>query len=148
MPDTTTYAKPADVAVLLGREFSTAEAAQCQGFLNDAEQQIRLKFPNLDELVEARTIDAATVALVEVRAARRVMLNPEAKQNERIDDYSYGRQGVVAESEVVITDDEWALLAPSATTSDSYSIRMANAGPGYRHVLNPAHSRRWLDDDC
>lgn len=143
-----TYAKPEDVAILLGRAFSTAEVAQCQGFLNDAEQQIRLKFPTLDDLVESHAIEAETVALVEVRAARRVMLNPEAKQNERIDDYSYGRTGVVAESEVVITDEDWSLLAPSATTSDSYSVRMSNAGPGYRYPLNAAHSRRWLDDDC
>jgi hypothetical protein len=144
----TTYATPEAVAVLLGRAFSTAELAQCQGFLNDAEAQIRLKFPTLDDLISERIIAAETVALVEVRAARRVMLNPDAKQNERIDDYSYGRTGVVAESEVVITDEDWALLAPSESTSDSYSVRMSNAGPGYRDVRNVAHSRRWLDDDC
>jgi|GEM_PF-5951752 len=130
-----TYAQPAEIAVLLGRAFTTEETAQAQGFINDAERQILRKYPTLTAMIAAGTVSVEDVRVVELRAGRRVMLNPDAKQNERTDDYSFGRIGAVADSEVVITDEEWSWLSPSVSTSDSFSIRMSGSGP--RETYSP-----------
>lgn len=124
-----TYAQPAEIAVLLNQTFTDGDTAQCQGFLDEAEGQILRRIPDLADRITAGTVKESDVASVEKRAVRRIMLNPDAKQNEKIDDYSFGRDGVVAESEVVITDEEWSWLIPQTAPGDSFSIALAGGGP-------------------
>lgn len=119
-----TYAVPADIAVLLGYTFTAEQTAQAQGFLDDAEWQIKDRIPDLAAKITAGDITADAVKRVEIRAVRRVMLNPEGKDNEKVDDYSYGFTDGVAESEVSITDQEWSWLIPQAAPGDAFSIRL------------------------
>lgn len=129
-----TYAAPAEVAVLLGRDFLASETAQCQAFLDDAEGQILERLPDLLANLTAGTLTAATIKRVEIRAVRRVMLNPEGKKTERLDDYSFGRDDVTASGEVYISDEEWSWLIPTMTSGDSFTIKGGNAGPYYVDV--------------
>jgi len=123
-----TVASPSDISPLLGVAFSTSQSAQCQAFIDQAEALIKLRYPNLTGL------DTGTVKLVEIRAVRRVMLNPDGRENERIDDASWKHNDSVAKSEVDITEEEWAFLAPAESTSssESFSIKLASDGPGER----------------
>ena len=123
-----TYAAPAEIAVLLGRDFLSAETDQCQGFLDEAEGMILERIPDLLAKIAANTITAATVARVERRAVRRVMLNPDGKKTERVDDYSYGRDDTTASGEVYISDEEWSWLIATVSPGDAFSIRPGNAG--------------------
>ena len=123
-----TYATPDEVSVLLGRDFSTAESAQCQGFLDDAEGMILERIPDLIAKIAAGALGFATVARVERRAVRRVMLNPEGKKTERVDDYSYGRDDTTASGEVYISGEEWSWLITTLSSGDAFSIRPGNAG--------------------
>jgi len=128
-----TLAQPSDISPLLGVTFTTVQSAQCQAFIDQAEALIKLRYPNLTGL------DAGTVKLVEIRAVRRVMLNPDAWENARIDDHSFKLNDAVAASEVEITDEEWAFLAPAESTasSESFSIKLASDGPSERYVRRP-----------
>lgn len=128
------YVQPAEISVLLGVTFSTAEIAQCAAFIAEAEGDILFRIPDLAAREIAGTTKAADVARVVRRAVRRVMLNPDAKDNEKVDDYSFGRSDSVASGELVITDEEWSWLVPSVSPGDSFSITMANAGP---RVITP-----------
>lgn len=120
-----TYATPAEIAVLLGVTFDTAQTAQCQAFLDDVEEQILERIPDLAARITAGTVTETAVKRVERRAVRRVMLNPDGKDNERIEDYSFGRNDSVAESEVFITDEEWAWLIPQVSPGEAFSIKTA-----------------------
>ena len=122
-----TYATPADIAVLLGFSFTPEQNQQAQGFLDDAEWQIKQRFPDLAERLAAGTVTIETLARVEVRAVRRIMLNPDGKDNEKIDDYSYGFNSDIANSEVAISDEEWSWLLPQGTPGESFSIKLGSS---------------------
>lgn len=122
-----TYGNPSEVAVLLGFAFTSAQSAQAQAFLDDAEWQIKQRFPDLAERLAAGTVTIETLARVEVRAVRRIMLNPDGKDNEKIDDYSYGFNSDIANSEVAISDEEWSWLLPQGTPGESFSIKLGSS---------------------
>ncbi len=122
-----TYATPADIAVLLGFSFTPEQNQQAQGFLDDAEWQITNRVPDLAEKIAAGKISAASVQRVEIRAVRRIMLNPDGKDNEKIDDYSFGLNKEVAKSEVTITDEEWSLLLPQGAPGEAFSIKLGGS---------------------
>ena len=123
-----THATPAEIAVLLKQTFDSGDTAQCQGFLDEAEGLILERIPDLEDRIIAGTIAFDTVAAVERRAVRRVMLNPEAKQNEKIDDYSFGRDKGTSTGEVYISDEEWSRLIPQTAPGDSFSIKLGGSG--------------------
>lgn len=137
-----TYGTPTVVATLLGATFTDVQTQQCQGFLDRAERLILSRIPNLAALISAGTVNADDVADVEQSAARRVMLNPLGKDNEKLDDYSYGLTDSVAQSEVVILDDEWAQILRSSQSSGAFSIGLSGAGP---HLVGGGYERhrRW-----
>lgn len=111
-----TYATAQDVANELGRplgSFSAEQITQIEGWLRRAESSIKVRIPDLDAQITAGTIDEQTVIDVEAAAVARKAENPSGKQNERIDDYSYGLVDDAATVDVVITDAEWLLLMPS-----------------------------------
>jgi len=129
-----TYAAPDEIATLLGVEFLPAETAQCQAFLDEAEGMILERIPDLLAKIAAATITVETVARVERRAVRRVMLNPEGKKTERVDDYSYGRDDTTASGEVYISDEEWSWLISTVSPGDAFSIRPGNAGTSRAYI--------------
>lgn len=121
------YADVDDVAVRLGRAVSdAAEEEQIEAWLDEAEQIIAGRIRDLAARIADGRITVATVALVEARAVVRKVKNPDGKQNERIDDYSYGLVEDAAKGEIFITDDEWALLlGTTASGSGAFTIRPA-----------------------
>lgn len=118
-----------DVAVRLGRELTAEEVAQAEALIRDAERFIRRRYRNLDTLIEDGKIDGEAVVQVISSAVRRVLLNPEGKTRENIDDYGYGRAEAMSTGDIVITDAEWALIAPVGSASDAFSIRVAGDTP-------------------
>ncbi|MEE6273515.1 hypothetical protein V2J56_09170 [Georgenia sp. MJ206] len=120
------YALATDVATTLGRplaDFDSDEMNQVNRWIKGAELLIRLRLGDLAAL----DVEALNYVIAEV-VARRVR-NPEGKQNERIDDYSYGLNPEAARAELHITDAEWAMLTP-VREAGAFTIRMSGT-PGY-----------------
>lgn len=118
-----TYANVTDVSTRLGRPITDPnEVAQVEAWLGDVESLILARIPDLHDAVDAGQPTAATVVMVEATAVVRKVRNPDGKQNERIDDYSYGLSAEAARGELFLTDDEWALLLPRSS-SEAFSTR-------------------------
>ncbi|WP_062077691.1 Gp19/Gp15/Gp42 family protein [Demequina globuliformis] len=118
-----TYAVLTDVSTRLGRAISDAdEVAQVEAWLSDVEAIIRARVPDLDDRVTDGNPAEAVVVMVEANAVVRKVKNPDGKQNERIDDYSYGLNSDYARGDLFLTDDEWELLLPSSGSQDAFSI--------------------------
>lgn len=124
-----------DVETRLGRQFSDgAERAQVQAWIGDVQGIVLARLPSLpDQIVPAGPIPAVVVSAVVANAVIRKVKNPDGKQNERIDDYSYGLTADAARGELFLTDDEWALLSPETGNSGAFSIRTwdSNRKPGW-----------------
>lgn len=130
-----TFANLTDVSTRLGRPIvSAGEVAQVNAWLSDIETLILSRIPDLQARVLAvgSTLLAATVAMVEANAVVRKVKNPDGKQNEKVDDYSYGLNTDAARGELFLTDDEWVLLTP-ASSSQAFTITPFGA-PGYSTV--------------
>lgn len=118
-----TFATFEDVAETLGRPISDqAEIDQVSAWLRRVESRIRSRVPGLDVLVAADPEYHRAVADVEADVVARRVLNPEGKQNERIDDYSYGRSEEFASASLWPTAEEWLLLVPG-TGRAAFSTR-------------------------
>jgi hypothetical protein len=106
-----------DVGVSLGRYISDpVEQEQITLWISDAEVQIRLRLGDLSLL------DAGAVGYVTRESVVLKVRNPDGKQNEKIDDYSFGLSAAQARGQVYISDEWWELLSP-ATVSDAFSTR-------------------------
>lgn len=131
-----TYATVADVSTRLGRPITDSnEVAQVTAWLGDVEALILARIPDLAALVAAGTPTAPTVVMVEANAVIRKVKNPDGKQNERIDDYSYGLNADAARGDLFLTDAEWSLLRP-ASTSGAFSTRPGFEPDGYPLPVN------------
>src|SRR6478735_3964414 len=110
-----TYAVLADVATRLGRPITDSnEVAQVEAWLGDVESLILARIPDLADWVAGGVPSEAVVKMVEANAVVRKVKNPDGKQNERIDDYSYGLNADAARGDLFLTDAEWALLEPGS----------------------------------
>ena len=67
-------------------------------------------------------LSADVVTMVTTNAVVRKALNPTGKQNERIDDYSYGLTEDAARGDLFLTEAEWGLLMP-VSASGAFSVR-------------------------
>ncbi len=123
------YATWQDVQDRFGRALTDSERQQVDAWLDDIEDSIVARIPNLTDLVTAGTITTRTVVKVESAAVIRVLRNPDGKLTERIDDYSWTRDSSTATGSLCLTDEEWAELTPTAS-SDSFSIPLAYT-PGW-----------------
>lgn len=119
------YANLSDVADRLGRPITDPlEVKQVNAWIGDVEAIIRARIPDLDERVVTGVPSLEVVAMVVTNAVVRKALNPTGKQNERIDDYSYGLTEDAARGDLFLTDAEWQLLLPDAS-SGAFSVRPA-----------------------
>ena len=111
------YADITEVETRTGMAFSDADSKRVKSLLDDAEDAIKAGFRrrglDLDDQITAGRVTERTVIRIEVNAVERKLKNSDGKQNERIDDYSYGLEANWAKGTVGITDDEWAELLPS-----------------------------------
>jgi hypothetical protein len=112
------------VATSLGRSLTSAETAQVNMWLADAEMQIRLRLGDVAEL------DQEALAYVEREAVILKLLNPEGKKSEQIDDYKYDRGSAQSVGQVFITDEWWAILTPAASETAFTIVPFGE--PGYR----------------
>ncbi|MGO1562110.1 MAG: Gp19/Gp15/Gp42 family protein [Actinomycetaceae bacterium] len=117
------YATLTDVADRLGRPISDPlEIKQVTAWISDIESIVRARVPDLDDRIADGSPSADVVRMVVTNAVVRKSLNPTGKQNERIDDYSYGLTEDAARGELFLTDAEWDLLTPSVMTG-AFSTR-------------------------
>lgn len=125
------YATVTDVQVRLGRPIiDTDEIEQVNAWLSDVEALILSRIPDLVARIDEGTIAEAVLVMVEARAVVRKAKNPDGKQNERIDDYSYGLNADAARGEVFLTDEEWGLLLPVGSAT-AFTVRPFGQ-PDYR----------------
>lgn len=116
------YATVKDVSDRLGRPIVDAEEVQqVNSWIRDATAIILSRIPDLAERVNAGDLDPDVVTMVVANAVERKVKNPDGKQNERIDDYSYGLSEDSAKGSIFITDSEWELLH-GTTTDGAFSI--------------------------
>lgn len=123
-----------DVARALAKpedSFKAPQIQQVNWWIKVAQTKIRQHF--LKKHVGFEELDPDTVDIVIVEAVARKVSNPKGKQNERIDDYSYGINPAEATSQITITPDEWLMLTP-ARESGAFTIRTdpgASSPPPY-----------------
>lgn len=108
------YTNLTDVAATLGRSITDElEMKQVNAWINGAELLIQSKLGDLSAL------DAETLRYVTSECVARRVRNPEGKQNERIDDYSYGLSKDAAKAGLSITEEEWEMLTPASVFQPS-----------------------------
>lgn len=118
-----TYATISDVSTRLGRPITDlSEVAQVGAWLADVEALIVARIPNLADLIVEGRPSLGNVVSAESNSVIRKIRNPDGKQNERIDDYSYGLNEDARRGELFLTDEEWDLLLP-ASKSGAFSTR-------------------------
>ncbi|WP_423058702.1 Gp19/Gp15/Gp42 family protein [Brevibacterium linens] len=131
------YANLNDVQTRLGRPITdAAEVDQVNAWISDVEATIQSRIEDLPERVVSDSVYAALVKKIVAQIVGRKVKNPDGKQNERIDDYSYGLGSEAARADLKPTEDEWEELAPGTSAgSEAFTIRMP---------LTPGVSERWV----
>lgn len=112
-----------EVATATGRPAASLkdhEIQQINWWINVAQSKIRSHFRKRG--IPFEQLDPSDVDMVVVEAVARKVTNPKGKQNERIDDYSYGLNPEEATAQIRITDDEWDLLTPAREVG-AFTIR-------------------------
>lgn len=130
-----TYANIADVAAELGRPIPSdaPTIAQWNRWLTRIENQILARIPDLEARVTAGEFSAGLVADIEASAVARKALNPEGvrQMTRAIDDGSVTKtiDQTRSAGELELTEDEWALLLPTAD-SGAFSTRPGSEPDG------------------
>lgn len=128
-----THLQVATSAGLPASSLTSEEIDQINWWLKVAQTKIRLHF--LKRHVPFADLDADVVDIVVVEAVARKVSNPLGKQNERIDDYSYGLNADEATSQIRITDEEWDLLTPVDNSErGAFTIRTDLGARTHRHT--------------
>lgn len=130
------FANLNDVQIRLGRPIGDAdEVNQVNAWISDVEATIQSRIDDLTVRVTMDPVYAALVKKIIAQIVCRKVKNPDGKQNERIDDYSYGLGSEAARADLKPTEDEWEELAPgSSAGSEAFTVRMP---------LTPGYSERW-----
>lgn len=112
-----------DVSAALGRPIDDGyEISQVNAWIRGAELMIQSR------LGDIYSLPSETVRYVVAECVSRRVRNPEGKQNERIDDYSFGLAKEAAKAGLFITDEEWQMLTPdSAFKPSSFSVATGGA---------------------
>ncbi|MGO3021951.1 MAG: Gp19/Gp15/Gp42 family protein [Brevibacterium sp.] len=131
------FANLQDVQTRLGRLISEApEIDQVNAWISDVEATIQSRIEDLPDRVAIDPVYEALVKKIIAQIVCRKIKNPDGKQNERIDDYSYGLGSEAARADLKPTEDEWEELAPgSSAGSEAFTVRMPIA---------PGFSERWV----
>lgn len=129
------FTNVAEVGKRLGRVIADqAEIEQVGSWIGDVESLIRSRIRDIDERVAAGEVSSDELTRITSNAVIRKIKNPDGKQNERIDDYSYGLVEDAARGELFLTEDEWASLEGFSDTSGAFTITA---------VATPGISSRW-----
>jgi len=104
------YATPDDVQLRFNRELDPDERQSVEVRLDDVEEMIRLRVPDLDAKIEDGSIRRRLVVAVECEAVLRLIRNPDGFTEETDGNYSYSISAKVASGQLTIEPDEWKLL--------------------------------------
>lgn len=112
------YASVADVAARLGRPLTDDERDLAAVLLDDAENLIRARIPDLDKRIADGRIRRELVVMIEANAVVRVLRNPGGYRSETAGDYSYTIDTRAAAGYLDIPDTDWRLIGvrPGAFT--------------------------------
>lgn len=132
------FANLKDVSDRLGRPITDpSEVDQVNAWIADVSTIINARIPDLTDRLDDGRLRSEVLAFVTATAVIRKVKNPDGKQNERIDDYSYGLTEDAAKGELFLTADEWALLLGDQSDG-AFTI-----GPSLAHL----RQGRWLTTD-
>lgn len=118
-------ANPASVLDLeerFWRPLTDHEQSIAQRWLDDAYGILIGRRPTLEADVVAETVGEDNVIRVVCAMVARVFSNPEGKDREAIDDYSYGRSPVVRDGLLYVTAGELADISPNRTSRRSLRL--------------------------
>jgi len=104
------YATADDVAELLGRELTEAEAVIVERRLEYVEDVILTRIPDLAAKIAETPRLGRLLTMVEVDAILRLIKNPEGYTAETDGNYSYQIDGRVASGRISLLPEEWQLL--------------------------------------
>lgn len=104
------YATAEDIESRLGRELEDSEVTIVEQRLEDCELIILGRIPTLHAKVDAGTINADIVAMVEADAVIRILRNPEGIVGETDGNYSYQLNWATVTGTLSLTSEEWRLL--------------------------------------
>lgn len=105
------------------RPLSPQEIETSYALLDDAWSILLSRAPTLQARMDSGVLSVDLVRTVVVSMVLRVLRNPDGKISETIDDYTYRRSDAVASGSLYVSDDELALLEPTATSSGAFTIR-------------------------
>jgi hypothetical protein len=103
-------ASVSDVELRWKPGLTSPELDRVAAALDDASAVVRRRFPLIDSRIADGFIEDELVRGVVANMVVRYMRNPEGKQSERIDDYSYTRQQAHAAGALVLLPEEAELL--------------------------------------
>lgn len=104
------YATPNDIQERLGRELDESEATIVATRLEDAEELILSRIPDLTEQIDGGKLRQRLVVMVESEVVMRLIRNPEGYTQETDGNYSYTIDARVASGHLSILPEEWSLL--------------------------------------
>lgn len=118
------YATPTDVSTEIGRDLTTAETAQVDRWIDQAERLIASRVGDIAALITAGDLAEELVGDVIVAAVVRKLRNPEGLRTvtASIDDGSLQKtiDSTQSDGALHILPDEWRLLLPD---SAAFSVR-------------------------
>lgn len=101
------YASLEDVEVRFFRDLTPEERPLVEARLEDAEQKLRSRIPDLDSKVEKYPVFASIVVRVCADAVIRLVRNPEGYVQETDGNYTYMLSQAHADGRLSFTPDEW-----------------------------------------
>ena len=116
------FATTFDVADMW-RPLTVAEQVTASTLLGRVSSLIRLRLPGIDARIVADQNLADLVLGVAVDAVLRVLRNPEGLVQESVGGYSYSRAAGTTGGGLYVSNQEWALLAPSGWSGSAFTVR-------------------------
>lgn len=101
------FASIEDVEVRFFRDLTPEERPLVEARLEDAEQKLRSRIPDLDSKVENDPVFASVVVRVCADAVIRLVRNPEGYVQETDGNYTYMLSQAHADGRLSFTPDEW-----------------------------------------
>ena len=120
------YATVDDLGDRFFRPLTARELEIGPVWLDAAYRKLLQRRPALEANIAAGTVSRAAVVDVLSAMVLRVFSNPEGKDRESIDDYSYGRSAVVRDGLLHVTPDELADITPAG--GRRHSVRLVIYG--------------------
>jgi hypothetical protein len=117
-------ANPATIADIEARwrPLSDQETTNANAFLGDAWALLLSRRPNLEDDIAAGTVTSANVIRVVCAMVLRILKNPDAWDQETIDDWSGRRNALTADGILRVTPDELADITPGRATRKSVRL--------------------------